>query len=525
MLTIRDRSEGRQNNFDFLRFVAASLVVYSHAYAIAGMGGDEPLVVLSHAKLDFGKLALYIFFAISGFLISQSFDRSRNLATFIAARALRIYPALITSILISAMVIGPYFTTFSLKDYFHDPLFTGYLKSISLYPIRFYLPGVFESNAYQGVVNGPIWTIPLEVGCYGALTLLGILGLLQKRLFILMSFVLLVYLSIYGAEMPFIMGGHVLHNDILIFITLAMFFFSGMVVYAFRDMIVLSHTAAMFSVFILAISLKYGGVIPCLAIFGTYVLFYFCFNPNIKLWSFAKYGDFSYGIYVYAFPLQQAIAALHGGKIFPYLNFVLAYPIILSLSCLSWHLIEHPALKLKASLPYIGRFHFKQLITEYHMILGPSWLKFFIIFPCFAFYFFSEAEIPSAISFPDHKNQALLKGGWQHQQEDEGHRWLTGSGNLTLSVPKEAKAVHVEGYLPKDFVEVTEALVSISGELRSKFSLELGKLFHFTVDLKEKDRINPVINVELSFNGRHKPPKESGDKRELSALIKTIYLR
>ena len=98
-LTLKDLASGRNNNFDFIRFVAASLVIFSHAYRLAtGRGDIEPLVLFSGSQIWFGHLAVIIFFVISGFLIAQSYERSSNVIVYFWARALRIIPALVASI-------------------------------------------------------------------------------------------------------------------------------------------------------------------------------------------------------------------------------------------------------------------------------------------------------------------------------------------------------------------------------------------------------------------------------------------
>src|SRR5271168_2704028 len=114
------------------------------------------------------------FFALSGFLVTGSALRVRATSTFLMFRVLRILPALLVEVTLSALVLGPIFTTLPLRHYFSDPQFFRYFGNIVGW-ITFYLPGVFHDNIYP-TVNGNLWTLPAELDCYlitGALLLTG----------------------------------------------------------------------------------------------------------------------------------------------------------------------------------------------------------------------------------------------------------------------------------------------------------------------------------------------------------------
>ena len=137
----------RKNNLDVIRFLAATFVLFSHAYPITtGNNASEPFAIWSKGQMTFGELAVSIFFIISGFLITQSFDRSKDPIYYFKARVLRIFPALIFCVLLSILIVGPIFTEFTIKDYFKDPNTIEYLRTITLYFIQYDLPGVFQHN-------------------------------------------------------------------------------------------------------------------------------------------------------------------------------------------------------------------------------------------------------------------------------------------------------------------------------------------------------------------------------------------
>ena len=159
--------DARKNNLDIIRFLAATLVVFSHAYPLTtGNNATEPFAVCSNGQMTFGELAVSIFFIISGFLITQSYDRSKNPIYYFKARVLRIFPGLIFCVLLTVFFLGPIFTELNVKDYFKDPKTYDYLKTITLYWIQYDLPGVFQTNVWPGAVNGSLWTLWYEFFFY-----------------------------------------------------------------------------------------------------------------------------------------------------------------------------------------------------------------------------------------------------------------------------------------------------------------------------------------------------------------------
>ena len=117
------------------------------------------------------RAVLPMFFALSGFLVAGSLERCKTLLTFLGLRVLRIYPALAVEVVLSAFLIGASVTTYPLHDYFTAPLLFHYLRN-SFGDIHFFLPGVFNTNPWPGMVNFQLWTVPYELFCYALLTAL-----------------------------------------------------------------------------------------------------------------------------------------------------------------------------------------------------------------------------------------------------------------------------------------------------------------------------------------------------------------
>ncbi len=339
-LLLSDSLSTRENNFDIIRFFAATLVMVTHACFLAnGAGSYEPLAQLTHQN-TFGGLAVNIFFVISGFLITMSFLRAKNIWQYLKARILRIFPALIFVVFFTVFVVGPVATSFSLHDYFTSQGTYRYLANITLYYTFFDLPGVFVGNIYPYAVNGSLWTLWYEFVMYLIIAGLGVMKLLNQKVVPILLFVLLLVLSFIDYS-----GSHWITN--IQFIRLALYFCAGTCFYIYREKIVLSHLYAVVTSILLVVGTHYGYMDESFAVFGAYLIFYLSLGPVPKFSNFAKYGDFSYGIYITSFPIQQLVVMLFHNEITAVQNFAVAFPITLVCSFISWHLIEKNALKLK----------------------------------------------------------------------------------------------------------------------------------------------------------------------------------
>lgn len=338
----------RQNNLDIIRFIAASLVLYSHAFPLAtGNNGSETLAVLTKGQMTFGDFAVSIFFIISGFLITQSYERSQNLVSYLKARALRIFPGLIFVLLFSMFILGPIFTDLSLIEYLKNRETYHYFKSVTLYWLEVDLPGVFMSNTWPGAINGSIWTLWYEFFFYLVVAVLGVTRLLNKYVALIL-FILCSYLHLSGY--------------VSFYSDLFRYFSAGMLFYFFRDKIKLNVWVALVSLVVLVYSVQLGYFRFAFTGLGAYIVFYLAFETRLRLHNFGRFGDFSYGIYIFAFPIQQMMVDLFNNQMSPMVNFLYSFPITLILAIISWHLVEKRALKYKKTslrellrnIPYVS---------------------------------------------------------------------------------------------------------------------------------------------------------------------------
>jgi len=338
-----DLAVGRENNFNLLRFIAASMVLFFHCFPLTGHQISEFPVRTTIGFMDLGLLGVTIFFAISGFLIAQSVTRCGSMFVFVKARALRILPALALSTLFCVVIVGPLVTTLPQSAYWTDTRTWRHLfHTIALDP-QLTLPGVFEHNPYPPAVNGSLWTIPIEVWCYAALAAVAIIGLRRHRWkFNIVAIAALIVFANYeivvrqqipsgGAwSTPYLIGA----------------FFFGAWCFLHREFLPASLVAATGAALVAMALLD--SPLSRYALFGTvtYLTLVIAYHPRLRVSWFLRLGDYSYGIYVFAFPVQQFLVSRFG-IVEPLILLMLAFPTTLALAMLSWHFVERPALRLK----------------------------------------------------------------------------------------------------------------------------------------------------------------------------------
>lgn len=343
MKTIQTALTGRDNNFDFIRFAAALFVILNHSYFLLPNEIDF-VSAYTDNRYDIGKFCVATFFIISGLLITRSFHRANNIGEYVAARVLRIYPGLIFVVFFTVFVLGPLLTTHSLSDYFTDPATYDYLfTNTFIGRVEFLLPGVFENNYREGLVNGSLWTLPNELACY---IVVAIIGLAHSRMFKASLFFLALFLAVYYYKFfsP---------EDRFNFFLHGLYFASGAAAYLLRDKIVLNKWAFLIAAVVLVGNVLFNTAhypsVLITVITLAYVVLYCSFIKTTRVKNFAKKGDYSYGIYIWAWPVQQMVV-----QFVPNLSvlslFLISSSITMVFAYCSWHLIEKRAMQLKKQL-------------------------------------------------------------------------------------------------------------------------------------------------------------------------------
>jgi peptidoglycan/LPS O-acetylase OafA/YrhL len=335
------------NNFDFLRLVAALCVVVSHQFALTGL--REPSVLDVHSLGGFGVL---VFFSLSGYLVAQSWSADPHIGRFAARRLLRIWPALAVVVLLCTFVLGPFVTHLSLHDYVLHPFFRDYLKNL-VFVTRGALPMQFTGNVLRDAVNGPLWTIPLELKCYLLLVGFGVAGLLRHRLGPLLLCALLVvpYAVIEPRGEQLVAPFH-WPPETRLFLEFGMFFAAGVALHYFN----FDSGRRRAAVFALAVAAGVAAWLlgrPWLALWCVVpvgvVTIGGASTPGIN--QAGRFGDLSYGLYVWAFPIQQTLIWLNRGRLSWGTMFALTLVFSVAAAYASWHLVEKRALQWKPRRP------------------------------------------------------------------------------------------------------------------------------------------------------------------------------
>ena len=331
---------GNASGFDYLRVLLAIGVLCIHSFSTSyGQPGEAFLFSLPWRP--FSAAVLPMFFALSGFLVAGSYFRTKSIGQFVMLRVLRIAPALAVEVFLCALVLGSIFTTLPLTKYFSHPTFWSYFGNLIGW-IHFLLPGVFEDNPLNIAVNLSLWTVPYELECYIALVALALLGLLSSRI----TFVwLLVFLHVALFASAFFRGTPPAIDGPLPHRLLVLSFLSGVLIFLYRDKIVIAPWLTVLSALVMLVVLNF----PVSAQFYPPVVAYTTVAlgmSNPRRTFLINTGDYSYGIYLYAFPIQQTYAHLASRPEW-WWNIVFALPVTICFAAFSWHCVEKHVLKLK----------------------------------------------------------------------------------------------------------------------------------------------------------------------------------
>jgi peptidoglycan/LPS O-acetylase OafA/YrhL len=302
---LKDVLDPKQNNFTLLRVLAALAVVASHAaFLKSGNKADEMFAGASVYVL--GDHAVNVFFVLSGLTVAASLDRSRDIVSFLVARMLRIFPALIVCTLM-LVIVGIALSECNAWEYLSDKrVFTYILKTMSLSTASAELPGVFAHNPYPSVVNASLWTLKFEVVCYLLLALLHVVGLLERRR---ISLFLPAIGIVASAFLLYKFGGYASSLEQLARFWLCFSF--GVGLFVFRDHVRISILQALLLAALAWMVLGTGieRVISPIAT-GYAALLLGCI-PLGRFRAFTNQNDISYGVYIFGWPTSQSLIYLY----------------------------------------------------------------------------------------------------------------------------------------------------------------------------------------------------------------------
>ncbi|TFC44957.1 acyltransferase [Cryobacterium sp. TmT2-59] len=367
-ISISEALGGHRNSLGLIRLILASVVIFDHAFPLGGYGAD-PFFRLTRDQASLGSLAVAGFFAISGYLIAKS-GMSSDVVQFLWRRVLRIFPAYWTVLLLTALVIAPIVwvtTGHAISNYFtlapNNPLnyFTAnWTLNIGTYGIYdiFATTTPYGREVGASVFNGSIWTLIYEWQCYlliGAGVAFGVFY--KAKILVPIVTMLLFVIQIVNVTNPSGLAAIAPYLSDTQRITLTFTFMLGASIAVYSKKIVYGNGLGILSGLVLLLSLRYGGFMTIGVIAGTYFVLYLAASlPRQVQWVGSK-NDYSYGVYIYGFLVQQVTAHLGWYKFgyFPYALIAL----VLTFGCawLSWHLVEKRAMALKDWGPGRGWSH------------------------------------------------------------------------------------------------------------------------------------------------------------------------
>lgn len=312
-------------------------------YALVGL--PEPTLF---GLQSMGTVGVMLFFSISGYLVTQSWLRDPNLRRFTQRRLLRVWPGYAMVILLTTTLLAPFFTGSDASTWFFSKPFWNYLSNLFLLRPPYHVE-VFTSHPFSAL-NGSLWSIPLEAWCYVGLVVafMGCGRWIDKLGITAMAILLAAYMFGYGGYSALLKEKA---PPILFVVTmLSTFFLAGSLLALWPSLL---HKRMVIP------SLSLIGVVTAAA--GENLVCLLSTLPWVAIrigtasWPIIRNlgyrGDYSYGVYLYAWPMQQLSVAYLGTQVEIWKHLLLAGLLTSVCAVLSWHCVEKRALRFKPAAP------------------------------------------------------------------------------------------------------------------------------------------------------------------------------
>lgn len=346
---LSDIFDPKKNSFGFLRFSLAVLVIFSHSYPLGGFGSEG---LFGSNQETYGGFAVSSFFVLSGFLIRRSYTTSSSVWHFIWNRIIRIIPGFWANLIVTVLLFAPIIylsDNRSLIEYFNcksnNPL--DYIKANFFIEMKqFGIADLMKDNPHSQAFNGSLWTLIYEVKCYLLIAFLGWLDILKNfkffiaYLFLFTYIVHLLNIGIPGTALRIFPYFSDIYN-----LSLAMYFFSGASYFMYLENIIMHKKIFLFAIIltVLGVNNNFYHLIAPLTL--PYILLFTAIKLPFN--KFDMYGDFSYGLYIYAFPVQQILSFFRYNKKGLPAYFMSSLCIAMIFSVFSYYCVEKPFLQLK----------------------------------------------------------------------------------------------------------------------------------------------------------------------------------
>lgn len=332
------------NNFRLLRLLAALVVATTHCLWVV-YGLNPPDTPTINFLIQASHCGICIFFGMSGYLITASLMSRPNLYQFAVSRMLRLCPLIFVVSVVMAFVVGPVVSELSFADYYSDLRLWAYVPISTLAYPDMTLPGVFVNAPAESEVNVSLWTLRYEMIAYVVMAIASAVGLLVSRnlwlyaLIALASYGVITYVTDLRAEVAFINHG----------LRFGLAFLIGVLLYRYRALVPLTLTGAALLIGLAWLSNDSIFMEPVRLVALVYGAVWFGVVPFGKVRLFNRLGDYSYGIFVFHWPIAQVV--LHYNPTMTYAELLVnVIPMALALAVVSWHGLESPLLRSRASI-------------------------------------------------------------------------------------------------------------------------------------------------------------------------------
>lgn len=348
-------SSSNDNNFHLIRILCAWAVLVAHSYVLIKIKPDIVDPFQYYFNIGMGTFFVTVFFSISGFLIYRSLQRSQDLKQYAIARIVRIFPAFLIVILLTVLLLGPALTEFKLGLYFRLSDTWSYLLNLNLLSLhtQFHLPGVFQRNPYPDSINGSIWTLPIEAWMYTlTATVFCLQYIVQYYQRISISFFNGLTFTL-GSILICFFSDYSLKNEQINYYEIFLFtgcYLAGSALYEYRNRIHLSIVTSILLLIGIPI-FKDSYIYPMyFSVSIAYTVLVAAYLPKGIIRRYNSMGDYSYGLYIYAFPVQQTLIHCLPNTSFTQM-ILYSTCISIVLAFFSWHWIEQPILRKIRRVP------------------------------------------------------------------------------------------------------------------------------------------------------------------------------
>lgn len=332
----------RRNAFDLLRLLLAACVLIGHAILIGGYELLDPLALFSKGQTNLPEFGVMGFFALSGYLITASFERSKSLVTFASHRLLRIFPGFWVCLLVTGFIMAPLIYVLegnhvSNFQFTGPGSSTGYLLNNFFLKIRQWgIKDVLDHARYQASLDGSLWSLYPEMQCYCFTLAAGFCGLFNKNkmVYLVFSIIILIFFAInqifskaYGPSFLIYSPAFKLYAS----------YFAGALIFVFREKLVLDKKGTIFLLLFTLSLIRAGGyaLVSPLLVALTLINVFQAFEVRFKY-------DVSYGIYIYSFVVQQLLFQIFESRLPVSIFIILSCVITTAISFLSYVFVERP---------------------------------------------------------------------------------------------------------------------------------------------------------------------------------------